>query len=175
MQQSSSPAQEFWLANIVARLAAPGRGEPAHGIAEHKLDGNPYGQMNCVQHAALPSERYVVLLPLALLRTQDDKGAVRHGHYLGVASRGRRRPFGKVSYVSPREDTSSLRWTLYATIALAYGVPLESLGDLAAAGFCILPYRDLARLPRWPKERLPNWTAPYLWQQGKPLVNGPDL
>ena len=49
-----------------------------HGIARAKLEGNPYWPPELAERAGdLPHERYVVLLPLALSRTQDDKGRVR--------------------------------------------------------------------------------------------------
>ena len=53
------------------------RGEPGHGIAKKKLDGNPCWPDALREAGAPESERGVLILPLALSRTQDDKGRVR--------------------------------------------------------------------------------------------------
>jgi len=64
-------------AQLVDALAHLGRGERAQGIDGHKLDGNPCWPDELRKRGAPRSEKYIVMLPVALSRTQDDKGRVR--------------------------------------------------------------------------------------------------
>jgi hypothetical protein len=73
---------------LLAKLQKLGRGE-AHGIAKKKLNGNPCWATSL---RAPASERYVLLLPLALSRTQDDKGRIRWTLF-GASEHGAARPF----------------------------------------------------------------------------------
>jgi len=61
---------------LVDSLSRLGRGERVHGIEGHKLDGNPCWPDELRKRGAPAHERYVIYLPLALSRTQDDKGRV---------------------------------------------------------------------------------------------------
>jgi hypothetical protein len=62
---------------LIRVLYALGRGHPARGISKDKLKGNPAWPPTLRDHGAPAHERYVLLLPLALSMTQDDKGRVR--------------------------------------------------------------------------------------------------
>ena len=62
---------------LIRALHALGRGHPARGISKGKLKGNPAWPPALSEHGAPAHERYVLLLPLALSMTQDDKGRVR--------------------------------------------------------------------------------------------------
>lgn len=63
---------------VASALVHLGRGEVAHGIARNKLTGNPFWPPELADRAgSLGHERYVLILPLAFSRTQDDKGRVR--------------------------------------------------------------------------------------------------
>ncbi len=62
---------------LVDALSRLGRGQRAQGIEGHKLDGNPCWPDQLRAHGAPAQERYLIILPLALSRTQDDKGRVR--------------------------------------------------------------------------------------------------
>ncbi|HEY8847659.1 MAG TPA: M28 family peptidase, partial [Thermoanaerobaculia bacterium] len=73
---------------LLRKLQKLGRGEP-HGIARKKLDGNPCWSFSL---RAPAHERYVLLLPLALSRTQDDKGRIRWTLF-GASDHGASRPF----------------------------------------------------------------------------------
>src|SRR5260370_25066842 len=69
---------------IVHSLVHLGEGRPAHGISRNKLTDNPYWPDELAEHAGnLRHERYLGLLPLALSRTQDDKGRVRWPLFAG--------------------------------------------------------------------------------------------
>ena len=72
------PGLERLAAQLVHVVEHLGHGRPAQGIARQKLEGNPYWPEELARHAGqLAHERYVVIAPLALSRTQDDKGRVR--------------------------------------------------------------------------------------------------
>ncbi len=76
------------LMHIVHHL---GCGDPAHGIARKTLDGNPYWPEDLETLGAPEHERYVLLFPLALSKTQDDKGRVRWTLF-GGSEQGPARP-----------------------------------------------------------------------------------
>ncbi|MGA8849638.1 MAG: hypothetical protein WB564_07450 [Dehalococcoidia bacterium] len=66
---------------IMSEIVELGRGQPAHRIAGHQrrnLSNNPYWPPELATQAGkLTCEQYVVFLPLALSKTQDDKGRTR--------------------------------------------------------------------------------------------------
>src|SRR5690349_4931148 len=62
---------------LVEVLQKLGHGERAQGIDGRKLDGNPAWPDVLRDNGAPKHERYVLLMPLALSRTQDDKGRIR--------------------------------------------------------------------------------------------------
>ena len=74
-----------------------GRCEPAHGISRYKLRDNPFWTE---QTQAPHGERYVVLAPLALSRTQDDKGRVRWTLF-GASEQGPAKAFWRGFYTEP--------------------------------------------------------------------------
>jgi len=72
------PGLEKLAHRAVGAAAHLGCGDPAHCIARHKLLDNPYWPPELAEAAGqMPHERYVILMPLALSRTQDDKGRIR--------------------------------------------------------------------------------------------------
>jgi hypothetical protein len=166
------PGLEQVAVQVVVALVHLGRGKPAHGIARAKLLDNPYWPSRLADRAdALEHERYVVLLPLALSRTQDDKGRIRWTLF-GGSEQGPARGFWRGFFESPdleRPAQEALGF-LRSLIAAAYGAPSESLVDLRRAGLRILPQGDLAPpLPAWLEGPLPSWTVPFLWAAGQSL------
>ena len=81
------------LVDVLSRL---GRGERAHGIEGRKLDGNPCWPDELRKNGAPAHERYVLLMPLALSRTQDDKGRIRWTLF-GASQHGPERAFRNVN------------------------------------------------------------------------------
>src|SRR5262245_55292135 len=72
------PGFQHLAEQLVRAFEHLGSGRPAHGIARAKLTDNPYWPPELAERAvSLAHEHYVVLLPLAFSRTQDDKGRLR--------------------------------------------------------------------------------------------------
>ncbi len=147
---------------LVTALHHLGRGEPAHGISRHKLQDNPYWPE---QTLAPASERYVVLAPLALSRTQDDKGRIRWTLF-GASEQGPAKGFWRGFYTAPGEEWPVERSLdfIRRLLAAAYGESPEHLADLGRAGFRILPEQSKPTFAHWRVDDLPKWTKPFLWQ-----------
>jgi hypothetical protein len=161
------PGLHSVASQLVSTLIRLTRGQPEHGISRMKLEGNPYWPKNLADRAgALERERYVVLLPLALSRTQDDKGRVRWTLF-GGSEQGSSRAFWKSFYTSPGVELSETfaHHFVRQLIGAAYGVSPRELADLHSAGFRILPEAGTKPVvPEWREGPLPRWTRPFLWK-----------
>jgi hypothetical protein len=153
---------------VIHALVHLGQGHPAHGIAKNKLTGNPYWPDTLAQQAGkLGHERFVTLMPLALARTQDDKGRVNWTLF-GSSEQGPARAFWRSFFVSPDRETPEeqaldfLRRLLHSV----YAVPVNELTDLHRAGFRILAVEEEPALPYWREEPLPSWTGRYALPAG---------
>jgi hypothetical protein len=179
------PGLEHLAAELLKTFRHLGRNEPAHGIARNKLRDNPYWPEALRRQGAPASERYVLLLPLALSRTQDDKGRVRWTLF-GGSEQGPARAFWRSFYTAPdrelpaEEAVAALRRLL----ASAYSLPRWGDGapkspkaaaagngpeSLRAAGLRILPREADPAFPFWREEPLPSWTQRLLWRPGEGL------
>jgi hypothetical protein len=142
------------------------RGEPTERLSRHKLVNNPYWPPELASQAGtLRHERFVVILPLALSLTQDDKGRKRWT-FFGSSEQGPVRPFWKSFFTSPGKEIPSERAIGFmpALLSAAYGEPSEKLSDLHRAGFRIYaedgdPHKTLR----------PAWTSPFIWRRGMSL------
>ncbi len=149
---------------VLRALERLDREQPAQGISRAKLEGNVYWPKELAElPGAIPHERYVTFLPLALSKAQDDKGRVRWMFY-GGSEQGPDRAFWKSFYHSPGRE----RRPEYATdfvrrlLRSAYGEKPENLVDLRHAGFRILPGSAETVCPSWRQDPLPSWTGPFL-------------
>ena len=111
---------------LVTSLHHLGRGEPAHGISRQKLQDNPYWPE---QTLAPASERYLTLAPLALSRTQDDKGRIRWTLF-GASEQGPAKGFWRGFYTAPRKEWPAERSLDFVRrlLAAAYGEAAGSPG-----------------------------------------------
>jgi hypothetical protein len=168
---SLRPGLEKIAGQILVALEHLGQGRPMHGIARAKLIDNPYWPP-ALQRAAgkLAHERYVLLLPLALSRTLDDKGRVQWTAF-GGSEQGPARAFWKSFYTAPSREISAdhALATLRRLLSAAYPETAGKLGDLHQAGLRILPSEGEPQLSFWKEEPLPAWTAPYLLKEGHSL------
>ncbi len=137
--------------HLLERLVPLGRGDPAHGICASKLRQNPYWPSELAGHdKALEHERFVLLLPLALSMTQDDKAHVRWTLF-GNSEQGPAHAFWRSFYTAPhREMPAEQALDFFRDLlAGAYEEPREDLADLRAAGFRIVPTGEGSPLPSW--------------------------
>jgi hypothetical protein len=168
---SLRPGLEKIAQQIVTALVHLGQGQAAHGISKTKLSGNPYWPDTLAGQAGkLGHERYVTLMPLALSRTQDDKGRVSWTLF-GSSEQGPARGFWRSFFASPDRELPEepaldfFRRLLHA----AYEAPLDRLSDLHHAGFRILPTEKEPALPYGSEEPLPSWTRRFVWSGDGPV------
>lgn len=163
------PGLESIAKQVLEQLSKLGTGKPAYQIGGHKrrnLEGNPYWPPELDQAAQagrLEHERYVILLPLALSKTQDDLGRVRWT-FFGSSEQGPERAFWKGFYTAPGQPLpeDQAQSFILRLLTRAYG---EAPGDsttLHRLGFHILPSQANDRFPYWAQDPLPAWTQPYL-------------
>jgi hypothetical protein len=163
------PGLEKIACQVLHALVHLGKGENAHGISRAKLAGNPYWPEVLLQHSGkLAHERYVTLMPLALSRTQDDKGRVLWTLF-GGSEQGPSRAFWKSFYTRPDHEIPAEQAVEFIRrlLGTVYQLPREQLVDLHKAGFRILPLDEDVPLPFWRTDPLPSWTTPYLWTKGQ--------
>jgi hypothetical protein len=133
--------------------------DPHHKADVHNADliDNPFWPEELSQGPELPHERCVTLLPLALSRTQDDKGRVRWTLF-GSSEQGPGKAFWKGFYSAPRQELPVAAAVAFFTRLLqaVYGEQIEGLEGLRKAGFRILPDQK-PLFPVW-EEKLPTWT-----------------
>ena len=153
---------------IVEEIFKLGQGQPAYRIAGHQgrnLEDNIYWPPELAAQAGkLLHERYVVFLPLALSRTQDDKGRVRWT-FFGGSEQGPERAFWK-SFNSSRyqeRPTQEAVAFLSKLFSQVYGEVCDDASGLRRIGFHILPTGEDSRFPYWYEKSLPSWTKPFLW------------
>ena len=156
--------------HILGKLVPLCRGEESHGISEYKLRDNPYWPAELAARAGcLGHERFVLLLPLALSQTQDDKAHVRWTLF-GNSEQGPGHAFWKSFYSAPGQErpAEEARDFFRDLLARAYDEPRDSLDDLRSAGFRILHQGNAPRaFPR--EEPLPSWTADYGLDEGESI------
>ena len=143
-----------------------GRREPAHGIAPGKLKDNPYWPAELHDRGAPEHERYVLLTPLALSRSQDDKGRVRWTLF-GSSEQGPGRAFWRSFFHAPKEELPE-HWGpnfIRRLLAAVYHEPAEKLTDLQRAGFRIMPTEPNESFRYWRDEPLPSWAKRHLWKK----------
>jgi hypothetical protein len=151
---------------ILHELKHAARGEAAQRLSRNKLAGNPFWPPELAGHIkTLKHERFVVILPLALSITQDDKGRKRWTLF-GGSEQGPGRPFWKsFSGVSGKKTTAEEALVFIRSLLnAAYGEVLENPGDLRQAGFRVLQSDKDSQ-----DGLLPSWTFSFLWQRGMSL------
>jgi hypothetical protein len=151
----------------LAELMRLGRGQPAPQVSRRKLADNPYwpaGLQAEARAGKLAHERYVLLLSLALSRTQDDKGRVPWSLF-GSSEQGPALPFWKGFYTAPgRPLPAEQGLALFRRLlAEVYRVPEPLARDPARAGLRVLPAGEDEQFPFWGREPFPPWCEDLLW------------
>ena len=165
------PGLEHLAGLLIRALEHLGNGRPAHGIARAKLEGNPYWPGELAERAGrLPHERYVVIAPLALSRTQDDKGRVRWTLF-GGSEQGPARAFWRGFFTAPGREIAAKDGIDFfrRLLTAAYGESADRVHDLHKVGFRILPGFGDPSLPYPQEDELPSWAGRYLLADAKRL------
>jgi len=165
------PGLQIIAGEILLTLDRLARKHPAHGISRAKLEGNPYWPKELADlPGPVPHERYVTLMPLALSKTQDDKGRVRWT-FFGGSEQGPDRAFWKSFYHAPGQEERPEYAIDFVRRLLrsAFGEECGQLTDLRRVGFRILPGSGDMVLESWRQDPLPSWTAPFVLQKGESL------
>jgi hypothetical protein len=136
----------------------------ARTLGKVKLMDNPYWPADLAACAGkLEHERYVLLLSLALSRTQDDKGRIRWTVF-GNSEQGPAKAFWKSFFTAPGREAPPEAGPDFVRRLLkaVYGDDLGESADLRKAGFRIVPQGE--PLYPWCDEgELPSWAAPFVW------------
>src|SRR5271157_618636 len=160
------PGLESIALQILKALAHLIKGEAAEGLARNKLINNPYWPDELAQQVqTLRSEPLVILLPLALSLTQDDKGRKRWT-FFGASEQGPSTSFWKSFFTSGQDEIPPEKVTRFIQSILntAYGESCNSLADLLQIGF-----RIFAGVGDPQKTLRPMWTSPFIWNDGMDL------
>ena len=166
-----APGLEQIARELYASLLALGRGREEHLIRGHgdrNLAGNPYWPPELAAAAGrLGHERFVSLLPLALSRTQDDKGRVRWTLF-GSSEHGPERAFWRSFAARSGAGAADAVAFLARLLRAAYGEEAHDASELAALGFRILPAGPYHPRREWAEE-LPAWAAAFSLGDGGPF------
>ena len=159
------------LANqILKQIAELGQGKPAYNIAGQKgrnLTNNPYWPPELEARAGkLPHEQYVVFLPIALSKTQDDKGRVRWT-FFGGSEQGPERAFWKSFYAAPQQEVQPQEALsfLCRLLSSVYHENCPDVSSLKRIGFRFLPTELNASFPYWADMSIPSCIKPYIWDE----------
>jgi hypothetical protein len=162
------------LANqILRQIVELGLGKPAYAISsqkEHHLIDNPYWPPELAAQAGkLPHERYVVFLPLALSKTQDDKGRIRWT-FFGSSEQGPERAFWKSFFSSPTQEIPAQEALafLFTLFSQVYRETCGSITGLRKIGFRFLPTPPNPSFPYWTDMPLPSYIKPFIWEENTP-------
>jgi len=152
---------------LLARLKRLQDGNPDTGLPRHISRNNPFWPAE-LSGANLQNDRCVLLLPLALSRTQDDKGRVRWTLF-GNSEQGPGKAFWKSFYTAPGVEAppESGIGFFCRLLRAAYGENVADADGLLRAGLRILP-EDKPDFPFWDEGELPSWTKQFLFRADKP-------
>jgi hypothetical protein len=153
---------------LLARLKRLQDGNPHTGLPRHVADDNPFWPPELEKAANLPNDPCVLLLPLALSRTQDDKGRVRWTLF-GTSEQGPGKAFWKSFFTAPGVERPA-EYGVGFFCRLLQAVYGEKVGDadgLRRAGLRVLP-EDQPDYPFWAEGELPSWVMPFLYRDDEP-------
>jgi hypothetical protein len=147
---------------LLTRLKRLQDGNPDTGLPRHISRDNPFWPPELASERNLRNDRCVVLLPLALSRTQDDKGRVRWTLF-GNSEQGPGKAFWKSFFSAPGAEAPP-EWGIGFFCRLLKSVYGESVADadgLRRIGFRVLP-DDEPLYPFWNEGELPSWAKGFV-------------
>ena len=156
------PGLEHIARELYTSLLALGQGREEHlirGQGGRNLAANPYWPPELARHAGrLAHERFVSLLPLALTRTQDDKGRVRWTLF-GSSEHGPERAFWRSFAPASSAGAPGAIAFLARLLREAFGEDARDASALAALGLRVLSSDRRHPREEWSEEP-PAWADP---------------
>jgi hypothetical protein len=152
---------------LLTRLKRLQDGNPETGLPRHISEDNPFYPHELAV-TDLRKDPCVLLLPLALSRTQDDKGRVRWTLF-GNTEQGPGKAFWKSFFTAPGVEGPAEAGIGFFC-RLLHAVHGEDIADdkgLHRAGFRILP-EDKPEFPFWSEGELPSWAKAFLFRDDEP-------
>jgi hypothetical protein len=153
---------------LLTRLKRLQDGKPETGLPRHVSNDNPYWPPELDSAPSVQTDRCVLLLPLALSRTQDDKGRVRWSLF-GNSEQGPGKAFWKSFYTAPGVEAPAAAGIDFFCRLLhsVYGEKATDAAGLRQAGLRILP-EDQPAFRFWEEGPLPSWTEALLYRDDEP-------
>jgi hypothetical protein len=152
---------------LMARLKRLLEGNPELGLPRHVSEENPFWPPELGGSPSVPQDRCVLLLPLALARTQDDKGRVRWTLF-GNSEQGPGKAFWKSFFTAPGvEGPPEVGIGFFCRLLDAvYGEMVDNADGLRRAGLRIL-LDDQPDYPFWNEGVLPSWAKALLFRDNE--------
>jgi hypothetical protein len=154
---------------LLTRLKRLQDGNPDTGLPRHICKDNPFWPTELARaEKSLQNDRCVLLLPLALSRSQDDKGRIRWTLF-GNSEQGPGKAFWKSFFTAPGvEAPPEIGIGFFCRLLeAAYGEKVSDADSLRRVGFRILP-EDKPDFPFWSEGELPSWAKPFLFRSDEP-------
>jgi hypothetical protein len=162
------PGMEHLARQVIGALTALRDGDPpGRRIAGHRganLTGNPYWTDDLARGRSPRQERFVLLLPLALSRTQDDKGRVRWTLFGGSSTMPEKAFWRGFSTAPDREWSDREARSFFCDLLRqAYDERGAEPSQLERLGFRILPTDGVSApvLPAWTRPLVINERASF--------------
>jgi hypothetical protein len=154
-----TPGRAIIARQLIDSIVTLATGKGQSRIGRRHLENNPYWPKSLAS-AAPAHERYLFLSPLALSKTQDDKGRVRWTLF-GGSQMGPAQGFWKSFFSAPSVEmpADAAQDAIRQLLAQVYG---DEAGDLRAMGFRIMPTGEVPGFPESVDGVLPSWTKPFL-------------
>ena len=153
------PGLESVGGQLINDLVAVAQGKTANHIGALHLADNPYWPEALAKGVtALKHERFTILSPLALSRTQDDKGRSRWTLF-GGSDDGPSRGFWQSFYAGPDQELPAARGKalLGKLLGAMFGLPAAAVKNFKSAGLRILPDLVDDDFPHWSATSPPGW------------------
>jgi len=152
---------------LMTRLKRLQDGNPETGLPRHISESNPFWPPELAR-SNLQNDRCVLLLPLSLSRTQDDKGRVRWTLF-GNSEQGPGKAFWKSFFTAPQVEAPAEFGVGFFCRLLhsVYGESIQDAEGLRRAGFRILP-EDQPDFPFWNDGELPSWAKAFVLRDDEP-------
>lgn len=152
---------------VMSSLVHVMEGKPAQGCTRQDLVDNPYWPKELAEGVGqLKHERMVLLTPLALSRTQDDKGRIRWTLF-GSSEQGPAKPFWQSFYQAPSEAYPVQEAIQFICRLLneVYGEHTHGEEDLHRVGFRIMKQEQETLYTEWQEGELPGWSKPFVVEE----------